>query len=457
MADGRVVVPGVLQTYWNADGVSFDGREFYGIGIAVICMKDGGRSLDANNPAGTAVTSLSTGGDVGNAVVIQPDGKLIVAGPTVSGFGLARYNTNGSLDSTFGSGGIVNASFSGLSIGTLTGLALQSNGSIVVAGSGSNGAANQFLVARFGSAGVLDSSFGTGGDTLSTFAGYSSSSAAGLAIQPNGSIVVAGWVSNASSEAMAVARYTSAGVLDTSFGTNGEIVTGFAAYSYASVAAVALQSDGKIVVAGNASTGSSGGFALARYTTAGALDSSFGSSGEVVTNFAGASTASAGGVAIQPNGYIVAVGGANEPSGNSVALARYTPAGALDASFGNSGEVISTFPGYGIAAASGVALQSDGKIITAGYAGNVGTNTSFGVARYTTGGTLDSTFGSGGQTVTSFSGYPYAQALAVAIQPDSNIVAAGFAEEALGPTQFLAQFAWLVMTCHLRLPARRRA
>jgi uncharacterized delta-60 repeat protein len=301
-----------------------------------------------------------------------------------------------------------------LNYASATSIAFQADGKILVAGSASNGSGDEFVLARYTSAGVLDSSFGTGGTTATAFPGYSSAGAADLAIQANGSIVVVGWAYKSSAEAFALARYTSAAVLDASFGTNGEVVTGFAGFNFDYATGVAIQSDGKIVVAGSASNGSNADFALARYTSAGALDSSFGTGGETVSPFVGFTIDSATGLAIQTGGTIVVSGWAASGSNGDFALARYTSSGALDSTFGTNGEAVSPFAGFTSAFAQGLAVQSDGKLVLAGYAYN-GSSNEFALARYTQAGVLANSFGTSGVTVTPFTGFNYAYANAVAI------------------------------------------
>jgi uncharacterized delta-60 repeat protein/uncharacterized repeat protein (TIGR01451 family) len=168
------------------------------------------------------------------------------------------------------------------------------------------------------------------------------------------------------------------GDLDPTFGTGGKVTTDFAG-SNAGANGVALQADGKIVAAGFADSGSGSDFALARYNPDGSLDASFGTGGKVTTDFAGGSD-SAFGVALQADGKIVAAGFADSGSRGDFALARYNPDGSLDASFGTGGKVTTDFAGSGDEA-FGVALQADGKIVAAGFAGS-GSRGDFALARY---------------------------------------------------------------------------
>jgi uncharacterized delta-60 repeat protein len=192
---------------------------------------------------------------------------------------------------------------------------------------------------------------------------------AAVAIQSDGKIVAAGGSYNFASnggtnDGFELARYNTDGSLDISFGTGGKVVTPFGGYAVAS--AVAIQSDGKIVAAGRSLIGNVSNFALARYNTNGSLDTTFGMGGKVVTLIGGSSFASA--VAIQSNGKIVAAGNTRPNLGFSFlyfALARYNTNGSLDTSFG-SGGIVETPIGNSSAAANAVAIQPDGRIVAAG-------------------------------------------------------------------------------------------
>jgi uncharacterized delta-60 repeat protein len=221
-----------------------------------------------------------------------------------------------------------------------------------------------------------------------------------------------------------------AGDLDATFDGDGRVVTAFA--GDATGIAVAVQADGKIVVAGRVAQK----FALTRYTTSGALDPTFGGDGRVVTRFS-TGTAFATGVAIQADGKIVAAG--FRSSGTievefKFALARYTPSGALDPTFGGDGRVTTGFAtGFPGASANGVAIQADGKIVAIGTRFSTAVDDKFALARYNPSGALDPTFGGDGKVTTGFPGAGAgggAHASEVAIQADGKIVAAG----SLSPT-----------------------
>ena len=214
------------------------------------------------------------------------------------------------------------------------------------------------------------------------------------------------------------------GDLDPTFGSGGKVTTDFGGGSDVAIG-VALQPDGKIVAAGTTSTPGVGGFsdfALARYNSDGSLDATFGSGGKVTTDFGGGAEA----VALQPDGKIVAAGSASPGATifSDFALARYNPDGSLDATFGSGGKVTTEFTGN-FDQANAVALQPNGKIVAAGTA-NTGTTLEFALVRYKKHGGLDPSFGSGGKVTTDFTGSNDV-ACGVALQPDRKIVAVGHA------------------------------
>ncbi len=359
------------------------------------------------------------------SVAIQSDGKIVIAGFPFSngGFALARYNANGTLDTTFGTGGKVTTDFAS-GFARAYSVAIQDS-KIVIAGFTFNGTKDYFALARYNANGTLDTTFGTSGKVTTDFA--IGSQAYSAAIQSDGKIVAAGGTFNLPNGDFALARYNADGTLDTSFGPNkdGKVTTDFAS-SYDVAFDVAIQSDGKIVAAGSA-YGTYLDFALARYNADGTLDTSFGPNkdGKITTDFA-SSADDARSVAIQSDGRIVAAGIAFNGTNYDFALARYNADGTLDTSFGpnKDGKVTTDFAS-GYYRAFSVGIQSDGRIVVAGNAWN-GTNFDFALARYNPDGNLDTTFGTSGKVTTDFaSGND--EALSVAIQSDGKIVVVGSA------------------------------
>lgn len=366
----------------------------------------GSGALDPSFGIGGKVTT-GFGLITAEAVAIQADGKVVVAGwgsgVNIQDFALARYNHDGSLDTSFGTGGLVRTDFG---LGDIArDVAVQADGKILVAGSAvlptSPGIA--VALARYNPDGSLDPSFGIGGKVTTNIRSFDES----LAIQVDGKIVVA-----VSDGEFALARFNSDGSLDASFGTDGLVTTEFG--SAPSVAnAVVIQTDGKIVVVGTSFAAVD--FAMARYDVDGNLDMSFGAGGKVTTNFAGEAD-EARAVTLQTDGRIVVVGSAahftNEVFGESFGLARYNTDGSLDSSFGVAGKAIAPFDGV----ANGVVTQVDGKIVAAG-------GRDFRLARYTVDGSLDMGFGTGGFVVADF--LSSSGANDVTIQADGRIVAVG--------------------------------
>ena len=292
----------------------------------------------------------------------------------------------------------------------------------------------RFAFARYNSDGSLDDTFGANGKVVSDF-GHRVEFINSLAVQSDGKIVAAGTVgSELTGFSFAVARYNVNGSLDTSFGTNGLTTTIFNANSYSLIRSVVLQSDGKIVVGGESEAdvadGTHSNFALARYNTNGTLDTTFGSGGKTTTDF-NLSYEKLSRLILQSDGKIVAGGSTDNRSNNNsddVALARYNTNGALDTTFGNGGKVVTNLNltnSYGSTDnAYSIALQSDGKIVAGGRISEYSVTTKFALQRYNTDGTLDSGFGSGGIITTGW-GVNNAYIQDIALQKDGQIVAVG--------------------------------
>lgn len=378
---------------------------------------------------GKVITDFGTFHDRGYSVAIQPDGKIVIAGESNNGsdrdFAIARYNTDGTLDDSFSAGGKVTTDF-GMSEDYGKSVAIQEDGRIVVAGYSSNGTDDDFALARYNTNGGLDSSFGGDGKVTTDF-GTGHDDGNTVAIQSDGKIVVAG----SSDIDLAIARYNTDGTLDNSFGLDGKVTTAFGTGSDRG-RSVAIQPDGRIIVAGDADNGSDIDLALARYNTDGTLDNNFGLDGKVITDF-GAGHDYGRSVAIQPDGKILIAGESNF----DFALARYNTDGTLDNTFGTDGKVTTDFGSY-YDAGNSVAIQPDGRIVVVGFMLN-GPDRDFALARYNTDGTLDSNFGLGGKVTTAL-GTSDDYGYSVAIQPDGMIVMAGFSGSTTGSDFAVARY-----------------
>ncbi len=323
----------------------------------------------------------------------------------------------GTLDTTFGNGGKVTTEFFHRSnpIASAVATAITPNGKIVVAGT----SYNDFALARYNADGTLDTSFNGYGKLTTDFGGYDDEGNS-VALQSDGKIVVAGFSNNGINNDFALARYNANGTLDTSFDGDGKLTTDFGG-SIDEGNSVAVQSDGKIIVAGSSYNGTNTYFALARYNANGTLDTSFDSDGKLTTTF-GASDDYGYSVALQSDDKIVVVGDSVNGTGYDFAVARYNANGTLDTSFDGDGKLTTDFGGsydYG----RSVAVQSDGKIVVAGDSTN-GTGYDFAVARYNANGTLDTSFDGDGKLTTAFGASDY-RGLSVAVQSNGKIVVAG--------------------------------
>ena len=336
-------------------------------------------ALDTSfNTTGKLMTPIGSSSDIANALALQPDGKIVVAGYCSNDgnndFCLARYLPSGALDTSFNATGTVITPI-GLSYDYANAVALQPDGKIVVAGYCSNGTNSDFCLARYLPNGALDTSFNTTGKVITPF-GSGDDYARAVALQPDGKIVVAGDCYNGTYD-FCLARFLPSGALDTNFNTTGTVITPVGSGSDTAYA-VALQPDGKIVVTGVCFGSTNFDFCLARYLPSGALDTSFNTTGTVITSV-GSSFDTAYGVALQPDGKIVVAGFCLTPISH-FCLARYLPSGTLDTSFNTTGKVITSI-GSGDDFARAVALRPDGKIVVAGGCSD-GTNNDFCLARY---------------------------------------------------------------------------
>jgi uncharacterized delta-60 repeat protein len=374
--------------------------------------------LDPTFGGGSGTMTADFGGnDQAFAMALQPDGKIVVVGQTNSDgdpnhtlSALARFNRDGLLDTTFGYGGQVITSLQPANYAYA--VAVQADGKILTAGYGLAD------LTRYNSDGTLDTSFGNGGYTGTVIR------ADAIALLADGKILVGGYldVSYHNSD-FALARYNPDGTIDTSFGVGGKVSTEFLG-GHDNIHALAIQSDGKIVAAGQSDCcGGYWFFALARYNSNGTIDTTFGNNGTVNTNLSpndGNPYHRAYGVAVQADGKIIAVGGARHYGDtDSFAIVRYNPNGTLDSTFGSNGQVTNKFNGNASTAAA-VALQRNGKFFVAGSA-----NGFFALAHYNRDGSLDTDFGSAhnGQVLTQV--FSSNTASAMALQPDGDVLLAG--------------------------------
>ncbi len=421
-------------------------RRVLALAIALVCCVGGqpahaadGDPDPAFGSAGQVLTDFANSTDIAYAVALQADGKIVVAGTTYQNndfsgedFAIARYNANGTLDATFGVNGKVTTDFSGLAA-VASAVVVQPDGKLLVAG----GAfplftfAGDFKLARYNPNGSLDTTFGSGGIVTTRFAGQGSY-AFSLALQADGKIIAAGTAfidfssDDSSNTDFALARYNADGSPDTTFGSAGQVTTNFDGFNDDAFSVLVLP-DGRIVAVGSAKNPANYyDFALARYLPNGTIDTTFGSAGKVRTDFGDHNFDQARAAVLQQDGKIVAAGFAISQSGGAwnFAVARYGSNGALDTAFSGDGKTQIDF-GSCCQSANRVLLQDDGKIIVVGYPNSESTDSDFLLARLNPNGSLDATFGTGGKVRTSF-GNLNGGANGAAIQPDGKIVAVGF-------------------------------
>jgi uncharacterized delta-60 repeat protein len=377
---------------------------------------------------GKVITSLGTGSDVIQAIALQPDGKIVGAGYTRVGsnddIAVVRYNADGTLDNTFGTGGIVVTPVGVDVYDKAYAVAIQQDGKIVVGGASQLPNVNfDWVILRYESSGVLDNSFGTGGIVIKNFSSrpeyiYS------ILIQPDGKIVAAGNSDDDLDNGLdfTLIRLNTDGSFDNTFGSSGIVITDFGTFG-STIRNIKILGDNSIIAVGSVSINSNPDYAIAKYNSSGVLDNGFGFSGIVSTPI-GTGDDFAYSLAVQSDGKLILAGYTKVGSVNNFSLARYNPNGTLDNTFDTDGKVITSI-GTASANCYAVSYIHDFGIVAVGYAKN-GANEDFTLAKYTMNGSLDNSFGTNGIVFTDFAaGIDFGYAMDV--QPDGKIVVAGFA------------------------------
>lgn len=379
--------------------------------------------------AGKVITAIgATGGEYANCIALQEDGKILAGGTskgaTANVFTIARYSKDGVLDASFGTGGIVTTAIGTLYDGA-SGLAVQKDGKIIASGFTYNSTLD-YAVVRYNSDGTLDTSFGTNGKTVVNLVTGSQDVVRSMVIQNDGKIVLAGYVQiGSSARSFGVVRLTTEGVLDVTFGTAGIFTYTFdtVASTVSDAYGIALQNDGKLVVVGkyyNTSVGTFGG--VIRLTESGSLDASFGTAGTVVIKMG--DNINLTGIAIQSDQKIVAIGDVSNPgTSHDFAVVRLNTDGSLDSNFGTGGKVSTNFAVENDVPAA-VVIQPNGKIVVGGSAYPGTTLLDFAIARYLSDGSLDTSFGTGGKLISEM-GTGGNVISAMALQTDGKLVVAG--------------------------------
>lgn len=382
--------------------------------------------------AGKVITELPSPNDDASFgdMAIQSDGKIVMAYNGLSSvISIARFNTDGSLDRQFGVNGVTTLDIPGKN-DAVRSLLIQDDGRIIIAGNVATGILTDSLLARFTRDGVLDNSFGTNG--IATFDFGTAENINSITSLSDNSIVAAGFavVDNTTGNDFLLARISDTGARVSTFGTNGAVITDLA--STGSVVskdvfqAVTVHNNEIVVVGYRALlTGSyDDDVVVAQYDSNGDLDLDFGVDGYAITDL-GSAGDYANAVDVQNDGKII-IAGYSRPDGRSeVALMRYSPTGALDTDFGSNGKVLTNYSAAN-EVGNNVLLQSDGKIVVTGYsAGTSGSD--FLILRFTTTGDADTTFGSNGRAITDIRSSED-RVVASAIDVDGKIVVGGFYE-----------------------------
>lgn len=397
---------------------------------------------DLDSAFGSSGKVISAYGGIsafGPAVLVQPDGKIVTAGKHYNGtdddFIVLRYLENGTLDSSFGTGGVAIIMFSSLDDNAKA-VALQSDGKILVGGEGHATTYGQHALLRLNKDGSFDTGFGANGKVTTDFGRPSHLHS--IALQSDGKIIVVGEsYTSESGGSFAAARYLSNGTLDTSFGKSGKFEQNFGSSNNAH--AVSLQSDEKILIGGydtNSATGKEE-FLLTRFLSNGTLDTTFGNGGSgSVTIGTGKNYCHL--LLLQNDGKVILAGGAMTENASDFALVRFNNDGSLDSGFGSNGVVTTEFSSSGTPSseesAAGV-LQPDGKILLGGYS-----NHQFALVRYLSNGALDTSFGSSGKVTAKIGTGGDDFIKSVALQANGKIVAAGYSKNAGVYSLALARF-----------------
>ena len=424
--------------------------------VSVDCFERGGLDLSFNSPNGFAVQNNAAGGnadDFGKAVAVDSQGRILVAGSSANSAGntdmvIWRFNADGTLDTTFNGSGIVvhDSAAGGACNDSGNAVAVDSQGRILVAGNSTNSAGNTDMVIwRFKADGTLDTTFNGSGIVVhdSAAGGAGNDSGNAIAVDSQGRILVAGSSTNSAGNMdMVVWRFNANGTVDTAFSGDGIVVNESTAGGTGSDSgnAIAVDSQDRILVAGS-SPNSAGNrdMVIWRFTLNGALDTTFNSKGFVVHNGAagGNGDDSGNAVAIDTQGKILVAGSSANSAGNAdMALWRFTSTGTLDTTFNGSGIVINNGAAgsNGDDSGSGVAIDSQGRILVTGSSKNTVGNTDMVVWRFNADGTLDITFAADGIVINNGAagGNAYDSGSAVVTDSQDRILVAGSSGNSAG-------------------------
>lgn len=369
-------------------------------------MSDSTTTLNGTVDFGVGSTSVST------STVIEATGKIVVggyvnlSGSTTSDFTLVRYNADRTIDTTFGIGGKLVADFGGDDKGY--GVSIDAQGRIFIAGSTIVGGKTSFALMCYKADGTVDTSFGSGGKLITDFNGSSDNKGYSIKVDASGRILISGSTLINGKRDVAVVRYTATGSLDTSFGTGGKVTTDCGGDDDEGKS-ITIDSSGRIVVAGTATINGKRDFAVVRYKVDGSLDTSFGTGGKITTDCGGGDDDGKS-LKIDVSGNILVAGTAVINGKRDFTIVRYKADGSLDTSFGTGGKV--TIDCGGDDDARTIEIDGSGKILIGGSI-NINGSTDSAIVRLNANGTLDTSFGVGGKLIKDYGGNDEINSIAI--------------------------------------------
>lgn len=384
---------------------------------------------------GKVITSINLGSDKAYSTALQADGKILVAGMTTNSltgqdFVCIRYNTNGTLDTTFGVNGIFTNDFQTGSDDVVYSLALQADGKIILAGYSDDGSNKNAAILRLTTNGTIDTTFGNSGKILTDFITNKADEIKVVKIHPlTGAIIVGGTSSTSTTQSQAViARYTSTGALDTTFNTTGIYAlphnTGAGTFYYV-IEDLVVKPNGKITAVGWINQQGlqwSANHMAYRINSNGTLDTSFSSDGVITVNGNfNADDKSFSMILNSDDSFLFSGGGNLTSTKYDYFLGLYNAAGtsAIGKAFFDYGTLINDI-------SYGMGMDSTGKIVMAGSSVSSTTSSTFGISRVNADYTIDSTFGTAGKVTTTFGSNTTNEAFDMVIQPDDRIIAVGY-------------------------------
>ncbi len=409
--NGKILVSGYLKTMAGFD-------------FLLLQFNSEGNLDTSLGDEGIVITDFYNGNDKAYSMELLSDGKIVIAGTIQNGnhndFGLVQFHPDGSIDTSFGQLGKVVTDFGNGFDDNGAALAIQEDEKIIITGRTGHPSNHQFGIARYNSDGSLDGSFGIGGRSSIDLQSFQDAPS-NLAIQNDGKIIIGG-ISNgpAISGASALIRLQPNGEIDDSFGNNGIVLTDIQGTSPDYFTSVHYLTDGKILAGGT----SFGWFIIVRYHSNGLIDTSFGNDG-IYSFFPGVGPAGGiiEEMVILENGNILCGGSAVNGTNNDFALMRLLPSGVMDSLFSGNGLIKIDFPADNTG--NSISLRHDGKIlVTGGAFRRYSEGYEVALMNFNENGTLNSSFAGSGYRLTNIS-FSHDYGNSVILQPDGKVIVTG--------------------------------